>query len=118
METGTDAGAQDAGGHDLKGEHIVDDIEPAASSTLTKVERTAMSTLVKKMISLCSTYDIGFKSSAKKHDLSIREVLSGKISFVLADSLYNVRRVLKVYHAKYDVFSSTILRTWTRFWEK
>lgn len=61
----------DAGAQEMKKWNILNESEPAASSTLSAERSTAMSNLTKKMVLLCSIYDMGFRNLAKVHELGV-----------------------------------------------
>lgn len=63
-----------ASGHNMKEEHIVEEREPVASSTLNDKEKTAMSQSVKARAALCSIHDENFRNAVEKHELGVGEV--------------------------------------------
>lgn len=54
-----------------------------------------MSKLLKGASLPCFIYDMDLRSLAEEPDLGFGKDLSAKVDFVLVDSPYNVRRVLK-----------------------
>lgn len=64
--------------------------ELAASSTLSKKERTAVSKSVKEIIVLCFTYDLDLRYMMKDRRPGFRGILSEKQDDVLADPPNNV----------------------------
>lgn len=72
-----------AGSYKMKEKHIVDEIEPTASSILSKEVRTAISKPIKEVDPLCSIHDVDLRNLLEEHDLGFRKNLSGKAGFVL-----------------------------------
>lgn len=55
---------------------LIDQSEPAASSSLSEEERSAVSRLVKMMALLCSVHDVDFRNLVKDHILDVGEHLN------------------------------------------
>lgn len=113
LETGTGAGE-----HNMKGEDLVDKVEFAASSALSKVMKAVMSILNRNMALLCSIYDIEFTNMVEEEELEIGGNLSVKADFVLADHSYSVQSDRKHDHAKYHVLGSGDKKPWPSLLEK
>lgn len=80
------------GVYDMKEADIVDEIKPAASSTLDEIETTMLRKLVRNIAPVCSIYDVIFIKSAEKHKRGFEEYLSEKADSILADPSYNEGR--------------------------
>lgn len=76
----------------MKEDDIADKNRHAASSTLYKEGRNAMSRLVKKDGSFVLHSLHGLQQFRRGHELGIGEDPSGKVRFFMAGALYNVRR--------------------------
>lgn len=56
----------DGGAHDMEGEEIVEETDPAASSTLRKECKSVIREVFKKMAPLYSIYDVYFRNYGRK----------------------------------------------------
>lgn len=79
--------------------------EFASSSTLRKKERTEIGKLVKAMAPLCYVYDVDFRNLVAEQEPAVREKLTGKLFFVLANLSCNIQRDKKDANADYNMFS-------------
>lgn len=73
----------------------MDDIEPAASSTLSEEGRTSMSKTVKEAVPLRFIYDAHLKSLARELVLFVEEDLRREVYTFLGDPSYNLPRAPK-----------------------
>lgn len=71
--------------------HVLNEVEPAPSSTLIREERTIMSKIKKDMASECFVDDIDFRILEKEHRLGAEKHRSVNADFFLADFAYNKR---------------------------
>lgn len=94
LETGTAADT-----NDMEEEDIVDEVETAASSTLTVERRNEMGWLP------CALLTTKTSNLAEKHEPAVGWDLSLKIDLVLADPLHKVRRDQNDDYLDYDVYA-------------
>lgn len=76
-----------------------------------------MSKMVNAMTFFCFIYDVNVKHLVMEHELSIGDGLIGKVNFLLAGVLFNLRRDRKYYHANYEMFGSNDIKIFPRFSE-
>lgn len=57
--------------YEMKEGYIVDEIEPATSSILSRVRRTTMRKIVKGRALLCNLYDVDFRNLTEEHEICI-----------------------------------------------
>lgn len=81
-----------AGADDMNEQHIVNEIEPAAPSTMSENWRTAMSKLVNEIVPLCFVHNEDFRNFAEEHAHSIGEHQTRNVDFVLGTSPYIVQK--------------------------
>lgn len=89
---------------------ILDEIEPATSSTLSGEKRTVRGKHFKKIALLCSIHNVDFKNFAEEHELGLGENLSAKVNFALADPPYSAQRDLEDNHVEHDVLGSNVMK--------
>lgn len=106
-----------AGAHDVELQDIVDEIDPAASSTLSKEGATAMSKRVWEMDHLCSTNDVDFKKWSEEHEFSVGVDLSGMVDGLLASPPYNIRRDRMLIMRSMMYLIQILWKTWKKFRE-
>lgn len=94
----------------MKEGDVVDEIEPAVSSTLGEEERTAKRKLVEGTSALRWTYNVDLSKLAEQHELGIGKDVRAKVDLALEDSLYNVWNDRKYDHAKYDEIGSSDMK--------
>lgn len=79
-----------ASAHGMKMEGVVDEVEPATSSTLSEEEKISMRKPIKKMASFRVIYDADFRNLVEKHQLGVGEDLSRKVDLVLVGPPHNL----------------------------
>lgn len=99
VNTGTRVNA-----HEMNGEDIVNESEPAATSNFSEERRTTMSSLVKAKASLCYTYSMDFGNLVEEHKLGLKKHLGGRVHLALANALFNKRGDQNDDHKENDAF--------------
>lgn len=85
---------------------FVDEVDPAAPSTLCEEKLTAMKKLLEAMPSTYCSYDVDFTNLKEKHEPSAGEDINRKSDFVFVDPLYSVRKDRNADNSENDVLTS------------
>lgn len=79
LETGPSASA-----HDMKEKHIVDQVEPAVHSPLSKKDKTGIWKSVREMAYVCSVSDVDFRNLEEEHKFGAGKDMTRNVDLLLA----------------------------------